>query len=74
MTKIEEVCTSLAQEFSGDKTYVFEKKASVAPKKVTIKLPEHIGLKKIASEIRQALKPVEVSYNDINNFIKDIQS
>ena len=73
---INSVCTSLVREVTSDVNFEFEKKASV---KTSVAITENFGklnngvnLKKIASKIKEALKPVEVSYSDLNSFIKDI--
>lgn len=75
MTNFDKVCTDIIKEFPEYKDFAFEKKAEVVVKpKNTVKLPESVNFRKIASEIRKAVAPVEVSYADLNNFIGDLRS
>lgn len=72
MSKVDIACEAIIKEFTGNMDYTFEKKAEVANTRFAVKLPTIVSFKKIASEIRKTAAPVEVSYNDVNAFIKEL--
>jgi len=73
---IDSICTEIVREVTSDNSFEFEKKAedksTVELSEKFVKLPNNLNLKKIASEIREALKPVEVTYEDLNSFIAEV--
>lgn len=82
MSKVDSACEAIIREFSGNDDYRFEKEAEVKVKEkqvvvkpeITVKLSSVVNFRKIASEIRKTAAPVEVSYGDVNKFIKEISN
>jgi len=71
MNTIEKKCEELLNSFDKHNHFTFEKKANTTNQKV-VTIPSNVNLQKVASEIRTALQPVELTYDDVNNFISEI--
>lgn len=75
MSRVDSACEDIIRNFTNNSDYQFEKQAEAAPQQqvdnpeVSVKLPESVNLRKIASAIREAAAPVVVSYEDVNEFI-----
>jgi hypothetical protein len=75
MNKVDQICETIIRELEGNETYSFEKQASeetlVVKPHNPVKMSTVVNFRKIASEIREAAKPVEITNEDVNEFIKE---
>lgn len=72
VTSLDQVCDELLGNY--EQRVRLEKTASIHRRvklSSNVTMPDAFSLKKIASEIRHLAEPVNVTYEDIDNFIKE---
>ena len=78
MSDLEKVCNDIVKSIPGYENYGIEKTAEAVDNektpKVSIKFPASVNLKKLASEIRETLKPVVITQEVLDEFIGELQN